>query len=82
MRRRRRRRTGPAGRGEGDLEVHAATPLAYMVRAAHEKLATKAVADGAKAHGMTPYQTATTYDEHKKRVAESNRLRAAAGPGR
>lgn len=33
--------------------------LAYMVRTANEKLATKAVADGAKAHGMTPYQTAT-----------------------
>ncbi len=33
--------------------------LAYMVRTANEKLATKAVADGARAHGMTPYQTAT-----------------------
>ncbi|UUU43401.1 endolytic transglycosylase MltG [Streptomyces sp. NBC_00162] len=33
--------------------------LAYMVRTANEKLATKAVADGGKAHGMTPYQTAT-----------------------
>ncbi|MFG2983775.1 endolytic transglycosylase MltG [Streptomyces sp. NPDC048258] len=36
-----------------------ATLLAYMVRTANEKLATKAVADGGKAHGMTPYQTAT-----------------------
>ncbi|KOY53359.1 endolytic transglycosylase MltG [Streptomyces sp. XY332] len=36
-----------------------ATLLAYMVQTAHRKLATKAVADGAKAHGMTPYQTAT-----------------------
>ncbi|MEU9236250.1 endolytic transglycosylase MltG [Streptomyces subrutilus] len=33
--------------------------LAYMVRTANEKLATPAVADGGKAHGMTPYQTAT-----------------------
>ncbi|MFZ3468658.1 endolytic transglycosylase MltG [Streptomyces sp. 4.24] len=33
--------------------------LAYMVETANEKLATKAVADGAGAHGMTPYQTAT-----------------------
>ncbi|MFE6906128.1 endolytic transglycosylase MltG [Streptomyces erythrochromogenes] len=33
--------------------------LAHMVRTANEKLATKAVADGGKAHGMTPYQTAT-----------------------
>ncbi|MEU2390868.1 endolytic transglycosylase MltG [Streptomyces sp. NPDC007369] len=33
--------------------------LAYMVRTANEKLGTRAVADGAKAHGMTPYQTAT-----------------------
>ncbi|MFF5703230.1 endolytic transglycosylase MltG [Streptomyces sp. NPDC012794] len=33
--------------------------LAFMVRTANQKLATKAVADGAKAHGMTPYQTAT-----------------------
>ncbi|MFE5677975.1 endolytic transglycosylase MltG [Streptomyces erythrochromogenes] len=33
--------------------------LADMVRTANEKLATKAVADGGKAHGMTPYQTAT-----------------------
>lgn len=33
--------------------------LAYMVRTAHQKLATRAVADGGKAHGMTPYQTAT-----------------------
>ncbi|TDU79607.1 UPF0755 protein [Streptomyces sp. KS 21] len=36
-----------------------ATLLAYMVQTAHRKLATTAVADGAKAHGMTPYQTAT-----------------------
>ncbi|MEV7441647.1 endolytic transglycosylase MltG [Streptomyces sp. NPDC091204] len=36
-----------------------ATLLAYMVRTANEKLATRAVADGGKAHGMTPYQTAT-----------------------
>ncbi|MFJ6795385.1 endolytic transglycosylase MltG [Streptomyces sp. NPDC091268] len=36
-----------------------ATVLQYMVRTANERLATKAVADGAKAHGMTPYQTAT-----------------------
>ncbi|CAL9372292.1 Endolytic murein transglycosylase [Streptomyces sp. enrichment culture] len=33
--------------------------LTAMVRTANEKLATKAVADGARAHGMTPYQTAT-----------------------
>ncbi|WP_329388532.1 endolytic transglycosylase MltG [Streptomyces sp. NBC_01351] len=33
--------------------------LAHMVRTANEKLATRAVADGGKAHGMTPYQTAT-----------------------
>ncbi|MEW2140262.1 endolytic transglycosylase MltG [Streptomyces sp. NPDC005409] len=33
--------------------------LAYMVRTANEKLATRAVADGGRAHGMTPYQTAT-----------------------
>ncbi|MEV6734522.1 MULTISPECIES: endolytic transglycosylase MltG [unclassified Streptomyces] len=33
--------------------------LAYMVQTANRKLATKAVADGGKAHGMTPYQTAT-----------------------
>ncbi|MFF8258547.1 endolytic transglycosylase MltG [Streptomyces virginiae] len=33
--------------------------LAHMVRTANEKLATKAVADGGKAHGMTAYQTAT-----------------------
>ncbi|KJY19324.1 aminodeoxychorismate lyase [Streptomyces sp. WM6373] len=33
--------------------------LAHMVRTADEKLATKAVADGGRAHGMTPYQTAT-----------------------
>ncbi|OEJ30844.1 endolytic transglycosylase MltG [Streptomyces subrutilus] len=36
-----------------------ATLLAYMVRTANEKLANRAVADGGKAHGMTPYQTAT-----------------------
>ncbi|MFD9410207.1 endolytic transglycosylase MltG [Streptomyces sp. NPDC059989] len=36
-----------------------ATLLAYMVRTANEMLATRAVADGGKAHGMTPYQTAT-----------------------
>ncbi|MFH8889609.1 endolytic transglycosylase MltG [Streptomyces sp. NPDC017949] len=35
------------------------TLLAYMVRTANQKLATKAVADGGRAHGMTPYQTAT-----------------------
>lgn len=35
------------------------TLLASMVRTANEKLATRAVADGGKAHGMTPYQTAT-----------------------
>lgn len=33
--------------------------LAHMVRSANQKLATRAVADGGKAHGMTPYQTAT-----------------------
>ncbi|MGW0748490.1 endolytic transglycosylase MltG [Streptomyces sp. NPDC002587] len=33
--------------------------LAYMVRTANQKLATPAVAEGGKAHGMTPYQTAT-----------------------
>lgn len=33
--------------------------LAHMVRTANQKLATRAVADGGKAHGMTPYQTAT-----------------------
>lgn len=37
----------------------AGTLLAHMVRTANEKLATRAVADGGKAHGMTPYQTAT-----------------------
>lgn len=36
-----------------------ATVLAHMVRTAHQKLATKTVADGGKAHGMTSYQTAT-----------------------
>ncbi|MFF4260974.1 endolytic transglycosylase MltG [Streptomyces virginiae] len=36
-----------------------ATLLTHMVRTANEKLATRAVADGGKAHGMTPYQTAT-----------------------
>lgn len=36
-----------------------ATLLADMVRTANQKLATRAVTDGAKAHGMTPYQTAT-----------------------
>ncbi|RST06637.1 endolytic transglycosylase MltG [Streptomyces sp. WAC07149] len=36
-----------------------ASLLSFMVRTAHRKLATKAVADGARAHGMTPYQTAT-----------------------
>ncbi|MFD9333781.1 endolytic transglycosylase MltG [Streptomyces sp. NPDC060028] len=36
-----------------------ATVLRYMVQTARQKLATKAVADGGKAHGMTPYQTAT-----------------------
>ncbi|MFD9353133.1 endolytic transglycosylase MltG [Streptomyces sp. NPDC060031] len=36
-----------------------ATVLRYMVQTAREKLATKAVADGGEAHGMTPYQTAT-----------------------
>ncbi|MCX4803347.1 endolytic transglycosylase MltG [Streptomyces sp. NBC_01214] len=33
--------------------------LAHMVRTANQKLATQAVVDGGKAHGMTPYQTAT-----------------------
>lgn len=33
--------------------------LTYMVETANRKLATKAVADGGAAHGMTPYQTAT-----------------------
>ncbi|MEU3407421.1 endolytic transglycosylase MltG [Streptomyces sp. NPDC006670] len=33
--------------------------LAAMVRTANRQLATKAVAEGARAHGMTPYQTAT-----------------------
>ncbi|WP_420081605.1 endolytic transglycosylase MltG [Streptomyces sp. JL4002] len=33
--------------------------LAHMVRTANEKLATRAVAAGARTHGMTPYQTAT-----------------------
>uniref|UniRef100_A0AAU2JIZ6 Endolytic murein transglycosylase n=1 Tax=Streptomyces sp. NBC_00049 TaxID=2903617 RepID=A0AAU2JIZ6_9ACTN len=36
-----------------------ATLLAHMVQTANGKLATRAVADGGKAHGMTPYQTAT-----------------------
>ncbi|MFI1456187.1 endolytic transglycosylase MltG [Streptomyces roseus] len=36
-----------------------ATLIAYMVDTANRKLATGAVANGAKAHGMTPYQTAT-----------------------
>ncbi|MFD3540447.1 endolytic transglycosylase MltG [Streptomyces sp. NPDC058662] len=36
-----------------------ATLLAHMVRTANEKLATRAVADGGRAHGMTAYQTAT-----------------------
>ncbi|MBW5483019.1 endolytic transglycosylase MltG [Streptomyces bambusae] len=36
-----------------------ATVLAHMVRTANQKLATQAVALGSKAHGMTPYQTAT-----------------------
>ncbi len=35
------------------------TLLTHMVRTANQKLATQAVADGGKAHGMTPYQTAT-----------------------
>ncbi|MFG2874229.1 endolytic transglycosylase MltG [Streptomyces sp. NPDC048337] len=35
------------------------TVLSYMVRTAHRKLGTRAVAEGGKAHGMTPYQTAT-----------------------
>lgn len=30
-----------------------------MVQTTNQKLATKAVADGGRAHGMTPYQTAT-----------------------
>ncbi|MFB0630844.1 endolytic transglycosylase MltG [Streptomyces sp. AB3(2024)] len=33
--------------------------LASMVETANRNLATKAVADGGKVHGMTPYQTAT-----------------------
>lgn len=33
--------------------------LATMVRTANQKLASKAVADGGRAHGMTAYQTAT-----------------------
>ncbi|MFD9305359.1 endolytic transglycosylase MltG [Streptomyces sp. NPDC060048] len=33
--------------------------LTYMVETANQKLATKAVSDGGRAHGMTPYQTAT-----------------------
>ncbi|MCY0941783.1 endolytic transglycosylase MltG [Streptomyces antarcticus] len=33
--------------------------LAYMVQTANRKLATPAVANGGKAYGMTPYQTAT-----------------------
>ncbi|MEU8774946.1 endolytic transglycosylase MltG [Streptomyces sp. NPDC048606] len=36
-----------------------ASLLADMVRTANRNLATRAVADGGKAHGMTPYQTAT-----------------------
>ncbi|MGZ9929374.1 endolytic transglycosylase MltG [Streptomyces sp. NC-S4] len=36
-----------------------ATLLTHMVATANQKLATRAVADGGKAHGMTPYQTAT-----------------------
>ncbi|MCX5197313.1 endolytic transglycosylase MltG [Streptomyces sp. NBC_00249] len=36
-----------------------ATLLTFMVRTANQKLATRAVTDGGKAHGMTPYQTAT-----------------------
>lgn len=36
-----------------------ASLLTYMVETANKSLATKAVADGGKAHGMTPYQTAT-----------------------
>ncbi|MER6446426.1 endolytic transglycosylase MltG [Streptomyces venezuelae] len=36
-----------------------ATLLTQMVQTANRKLATQAVADGGKAHGMTPYQTAT-----------------------
>ncbi|MFE1876629.1 endolytic transglycosylase MltG [Streptomyces sp. NPDC059496] len=35
------------------------TLLTHMVRTANQKLATQAVVDGGKAHGMTPYQTAT-----------------------
>ncbi|MFF5445682.1 endolytic transglycosylase MltG [Streptomyces sp. NPDC012888] len=37
----------------------AADLLTAMVRTAGEKLATRAVADGGRTHGMTPYQTAT-----------------------
>ncbi|MFD3933608.1 endolytic transglycosylase MltG [Streptomyces sp. NPDC058611] len=33
--------------------------LAYMVQTANRKLATRAVTDGGRVHGMTPYQTAT-----------------------
>ncbi|MER5928635.1 endolytic transglycosylase MltG [Streptomyces sp. NPDC002054] len=40
-------------------ETTPAELLAYMVQTAGRNLATKAVADGARAHGMTPYQTAT-----------------------
>lgn len=36
-----------------------ATLLTYMVETANKNLATKAVADGGRTHGMTPYQTAT-----------------------
>ncbi|MGW6689118.1 endolytic transglycosylase MltG [Streptomyces sp. NPDC054961] len=36
-----------------------ATLLTYMVETANAKLTTKAVTAGRKAHGMTPYQTAT-----------------------
>ncbi|MEU7551907.1 endolytic transglycosylase MltG [Streptomyces sp. NPDC044571] len=36
-----------------------ATLLAYMVETANRKLATPAVTQGGKEHGMTPYQTAT-----------------------
>ena len=44
-----------------------------MVRTANEKLATRAVADGGKAHGMTPYQTATLASiiEAEARVAQN-----------
>ncbi|MFC9294646.1 endolytic transglycosylase MltG [Streptomyces sp. NPDC057010] len=35
------------------------TVLSYMVRTARRNLATRAVAEGGKTHGMTPYQTAT-----------------------